>query len=83
MLSSSHFSSATFSDSCADVLLKSSDVKYVTLHDLDEVLELLERLEDEEVVVEDEEGASEDNEFERFIHGELLVGEGADQNLRN
>lgn len=47
---------------------KSSDVKYVTLHDLNEVLELLERLEDEEVVVEDEEGASEDNEFERFIH---------------
>lgn len=65
------------------MLLKSSDVKYVTLHDLDEVLELLGRLEDEEVVVEDEEGASEDNEFERFIHGELLVGEGDDQNLRN
>lgn len=83
MLSSSHFSSATFSDSCADVVLKSSDVKYVTLHDFDEVLELLERLEDEEVVVEDEDRASEDNEFERYIHGELPVEESADQNLRN
>lgn len=52
------------------MLLKSSDVKYVTLHDLDEVLELLERLEDEEMVVVDD-GEGPDYEFNRFIHGEF------------
>lgn len=37
-----------------DVFLKSSEVKYVTLQDLDEVLELLERQEEEEPEVEEE-----------------------------
>lgn len=37
-----------------DVFLKSSEVKYVTLQDLDEVLELLERQEEAEPAVEEE-----------------------------
>lgn len=59
-----------FFETEADVLSKSSDVKYVTQHDLDGVLELLERLDDEEMVVEDD-GEDSDYEFKRFIHGEI------------
>lgn len=52
------------------MLLKSFDVKYVTLHDLDEVVELLESLDDEEIEIDDE-PEDPDNEFKRYVHGEI------------
>lgn len=52
-----------------DVFLKSSEVKYVTLQDLDEVSELLERQDEEEPEVEEEQEAEED--FVDTTHGTL------------
>lgn len=59
-----------FFDIGADVPLKGSDVKYVTLNDLDEVVELLKSLEDEDVEIDDE-PEDPDNEFQRYVHGEI------------